>query len=658
MSTELETITLTQTTPVEGPVREFVIPRQLGSVRLVEEVGRGGMGVVWLGRDNLLSRDVAVKFLTSAVAGTDDPGFKRFIEGARAAAKVRHAGLTAIHHADLVVDVPYLVMEYVHGPSLSQVRKTCGPLPVETVAALLEPVASAIGALHEGGIVHQDIKPGNVLLDADGRTYVTDFGLAQVRPPLGSEATPEQAAGTPAYMAPEMLDGHVSTRSDVYALGVVLFELLTGRIPFVGTLEQVRAAHRDQPVPRHELAERAVPRALIEVVERALHKEPVYRYKTARHLLRSFLEAVPEVPKGAAGERRLALLVARAQESGADDAGDDSNGSTPSSYYETLAARAAAKRSDTPATPPRTETSLDHVSESPREEPETVEMPETLSAFSVPCARCGYDLRGLSAEGRCPECGEAIERSLRAERLIFADPVWLERIRRGTRVMIAALLVLAGVGVVGVVAGLVAAIAQTEILGLSETALAVGDLAFGVLLFIGATMATNMRDRRYVRPEQVSGYWLRRVSGWGYILLLLAMVGWYALRMSNPQLAMREVLAHEVESTMGSLQMATIFGLAAGVWFFWVGLARRAPDVRLARRLNQAAIGFAAIAFAMLALATGLMQGLPEKWLVGMISGLMFGFLLVSGYLVLRFRGLLRRVLTAGRGVTEARSAS
>ena len=117
---EDKTITLSQIRSSDTPARDITIPRELGPVRLIREIGRGGMGVVYLGRHGMLDRDVAVKFLLNAVAGTDDPGFKRFLAEGRAAAAVRHPALTVVYDADLIENVPYLVIEYVDGPTLSE----------------------------------------------------------------------------------------------------------------------------------------------------------------------------------------------------------------------------------------------------------------------------------------------------------------------------------------------------------------------------------------------------------------------------------------------------------------------------------------------------------------------------------------------------------
>jgi serine/threonine protein kinase len=243
----------------------------------------------------------------------------------------------------VIAGVPYLVMEYVDGPTLATMCKQHGRLPLPAVLAVLDSVADAVGALHEQGIVHQDLKPGNVLLNADGAALVTDFGLAHVRalqPPMETGS----AAGTPLYMAPEMLDGHASVRSDVYALAIMSFELLCGRPPYGGSLDEVRTQHRSVPLPLGSLAERGVSPALSDVLERAAHKNPVFRYKTARHFLRAVQDACPEASPAAARQRALAALVVQCRGPSATEATPVPGERTPDSYYQTLASRAAAKR--------------------------------------------------------------------------------------------------------------------------------------------------------------------------------------------------------------------------------------------------------------------------------------------------------------------------
>lgn len=431
-----ETVTLTRAATPGRAVVEVEIPRELGSIRLVREIGRGGMGVVWLGHDTMLDRDVAVKFLLGAEAGSDDPGFTRFLEGAQAAAAVRHPGLTAIHHADLVDDVPYIVMEYVDGPTLADLLKHPKHLSPAMALAALEPAVSAIGELHDRDIIHRDVKPSNVLLDADGQVFVTDFGLACARPSSGPGATRGRLAGTPAYMAPEMFEGAVSTRSDVYALGVMTYELLVGARPFKGTTPELRDKHLRAPLPCEPLAQRDIDAGLIEVLERATHKNALYRYKTARQFLRALQQAIPEAAATTRPGMDLGSLVARTRgqadrsETPADAGSTDSN-----SYFERLSTLAARKSRDkaapvvgapvAPASEDEHPICAQRGSEVPELPGPPTDLPPDAIRVDVPCAQCAYNLRSLSAAGNCPQCNSPISGSLQPDRLIFADPRWL-----------------------------------------------------------------------------------------------------------------------------------------------------------------------------------------------------------------------------------------
>jgi len=309
--------------------RQMEPGREVGAVRLTREIGRGATGAVFLGHHRVLGRNVAVKFLVNVSPGDarSPDGLarhKRFFDEARAAAAVRHPNLTQIYHADVEDGVPYLVLEFVHGPTLRQLLDAAGPLEVPVAVAIVSDVCAAVGELHARGVIHRDIKPSNVLLDKDGRVFVTDFGLAVRRShsPGGAGASSEiDFAGTPAYMAPEMFDGRVSARSDVYALGVTAFQLLASELPFTGGFHELRAAHHEGRLPSNKLHERGVPSDVVEVIERATHKQAMFRYKTPLDLARALKQAAdcgePELSRA---RKPLRDQVARWRaESGQDD---------------------------------------------------------------------------------------------------------------------------------------------------------------------------------------------------------------------------------------------------------------------------------------------------------------------------------------------------
>lgn len=384
-----KTVTLTRdlslTTSGSGTLpAEVEIPKQLGAVELVREIGKGGMGVVWLGRDTLLGRDVAVKFLLHAVASPEDPDFAQFLEGAKAAATLRHRGLNSVIHADTITGIPYIVMEYVDGPTLAEVLQRTGALTLAATRVVMNAACEAVGVLHDAGIVHRDLKPANILLGQDGTIVLTDFGLACQRPRLSMGSRVEAVAGTPAYMAPEMFDKNVSARSDVYALGVMMYELLTGQAPFDGTLEEVREAQRSTPVPVDDL-EPFEP-ALADVVARATNKNPMFRLKTGGSMLVAIEDAFSNtnsmVTNKARGESELATATQRALgRAGLTPGGEKA---TPQiTYYDRLTTLVQRRKESDGAGP------VDLVDKVTQE---------------ANCWRCRAPLIGTPLTGRCPGC--------------------------------------------------------------------------------------------------------------------------------------------------------------------------------------------------------------------------------------------------------------
>lgn len=395
------------------------LPAAIGAIEIGPRIGQGGMGVVHRGRDRMLGRDVAVKFLLHAVAGEDDPRFEEFLVGARHAAGVRHAQLVTLHQADLVGGVPYLLMEFVDGPTLRDVLHHHRALPVPVALRVMCDVAAAVAALHDQGVIHRDIKPSNILFDHDGRLYVTDFGLSCPRP-RDAYGGGGRVSGSPPYMAPEMFAGHISPRSDVYALGVMLYELLAGRPPFVGPTDELRRLHEQAPPPSEPLDTRGVPAAVCEVIERALHKRDIFRFKTAREFIRAIESC--QVPLASDLDLRRMTIIERS--SGAASADPASGSGSASSYFDRLNELATAKlgtRSDAP----RPITTTPTVASEAEEEP--------LRLHGVPCRRCGGELYQIPITESCPRCGLPASETEAVYRLTASDPAWRRRLVRGVR---------------------------------------------------------------------------------------------------------------------------------------------------------------------------------------------------------------------------------
>jgi serine/threonine-protein kinase len=272
--------------------------------RLERELGRGGMGVVFLATDTTLDRRVAVKVIHPELAAHSSIA-RRFLAEARTIAKVRHPGIVAVHSAGTHEGLLYYVMDEVAGESLRQRLAREGRLPPGEVTRIVGDLASALDAAGRAGVVHRDVKPENVLLDvASGRAMLADFGIARAMAGESSAASTGQgvAVGTPSYMSPEQAAGEeVDGRSDIYALGVVAYEMLAGHPPFVGTNRVVVSRHiAERPVPI-ERARPDCPRPLAAAIMRALEKQPADRWQSGE----AFREALTTEPAPARGRRGI-----------------------------------------------------------------------------------------------------------------------------------------------------------------------------------------------------------------------------------------------------------------------------------------------------------------------------------------------------------------
>ena len=252
-----------------------------GRFRLDELVGRGGMATVFRAWDTVLGRPVAIKLLRPEIIADPDLAL-RFRREAHAAAVLHHPNVVGYLGAGTEGSTPYLVMELVDGDDLATTIRNDAPFPPTTAARIARDVANGLAIAHARGIVHRDVKPGNILLDADGRARITDFGVARIA--AESEATiPGTTLGSVHYFSPEQAQGLSTTpASDVYSLGLVLFEMLTGTRPFSGdTPAAVAIARVGAPAPSARAVNPDVPAELDAVVARALDPDPASRYSEA-----------------------------------------------------------------------------------------------------------------------------------------------------------------------------------------------------------------------------------------------------------------------------------------------------------------------------------------------------------------------------------------
>jgi serine/threonine-protein kinase len=249
-----------------------------GRYRIRGRIARGGMATVYQAVDERLERVVAVKVIRPVHAG-DTHFLRRFDREAKTIARLSHPNVVAVYDTGEHEGLPYLVMEYVPGHTLRDELARRGRLPVSEVFTVGEAILSAVAAAHRAGLVHRDVKPENVLISDDGTVKVADFGLAQAVEASSSEDADGQLMATVAYVAPELVtDGRADPRSDVYSAGIVLFETLTGRVPYLGerTVDVAyQHVEQDAPAPSHYLP--GIPAALDALVVRATRRDPTAR---------------------------------------------------------------------------------------------------------------------------------------------------------------------------------------------------------------------------------------------------------------------------------------------------------------------------------------------------------------------------------------------
>jgi serine/threonine protein kinase len=281
-----------------------LIGKTIGGYQIVEEIGQGGMATVYRAHQISMNRDVAIKILPLQFLH-HAASLDRFKQEASIVARLEHRAIVPVHDYGEHEGIPYIVMRYMDGGSVDDLLAK-SPVPPGQTLQIIQQIAPALDYAHREGVLHRDLKPSNILLDANEDAYITDFGIARILGTPSNRLTTSGVVGTPSYMSPEQAQGHeLDGRSDVYALGVVLFEMLTGTRPFEGeTPYSVAVKHVTEAPPSICGVNPRLPRPLDPVLYKALAKNREVRFQTADELaqaLQSALEARPITPVSTEG---------------------------------------------------------------------------------------------------------------------------------------------------------------------------------------------------------------------------------------------------------------------------------------------------------------------------------------------------------------------
>lgn len=270
--------------------------QMLGPYRIINQIGQGGMATVYKAYQASMDRNVAIKVLPSQLAQSQE-FIQRFQQEARIIAKLEHPHILPVFDYGESEGITYFVMRYLDAGTLSEKMQKGRPLPLEEIDRLFTQLAEALNYAHGFGIIHRDLKPSNALIDSQGNLFLTDFGIAKLLETASPRLTQTDAImGTPAYISPEQARADkVNQRSDIYSLGIILYEMVTGRVPFVAeTPLAVILKHVSDPLPPPSSIKPDIPEAIEKVVLRALAKQPEDRYATVSEFLSAWKRALDE----------------------------------------------------------------------------------------------------------------------------------------------------------------------------------------------------------------------------------------------------------------------------------------------------------------------------------------------------------------------------
>lgn len=298
---------------LHNPETDSLVGRQFDEYLIEEPLGSGGMAQVYRAMDRKLQRRVALKVIAAKFRVEGDY-IARFEREAQSIARLEHANIVRLYRYGQVGDISYMAMQFIEGADLDflirSYRQTNEFMSPADVLNVIRDIALALDYAHEQGVIHRDVKPGNIILDKTGRAYLSDFGLAL----LSDIGTQGEILGSPLYIAPEQAisSANVVPQSDLYSLGVVLFEMLTGELPFVAPDPMdVAMRHVSDPPPRPEEYNPAIPTAVAEVVLRCLEKEPAKRYQTGAALIKALERGITAWTSGVAPVKTSHLRASR-----------------------------------------------------------------------------------------------------------------------------------------------------------------------------------------------------------------------------------------------------------------------------------------------------------------------------------------------------------
>jgi len=289
-------------------------PEKIGIYEIKSELGRGGMATVYLAYDPRFEREVAVKVLPQELLHADPQFRLRFGREAKIIAQLEHSAVVPVYDVGEADNQPYFVMRYMNGGSLSE-RIKASVFNIEDAAQILGAIAPGLDEAHSKGIVHRDIKPSNILFDKRGNPYISDFGIAKLSQAQSGSVTGSAIIGTPAYMAPEQAQGEdVDGRADIYALGIILFEMLTGKQPYeADTPMAVAIKHITDPVPHIRQTNPKLPEGMETIIQKAMAKNKNERFSTAVEMINALREvgrsAVTKLPTVADDLKNVAPTI-------------------------------------------------------------------------------------------------------------------------------------------------------------------------------------------------------------------------------------------------------------------------------------------------------------------------------------------------------------